>query len=263
MVWACVMFFALDLDRSNLSSANSDNFLNDLKLTTNDFNLGNTLFRVAFLCAGTYPVFPANWSFDNAVVPELPSQLISKRVGPDVWVPNQARTHITSWILSYATYAVLRSYYGVLFPCRNFGCLVAPASWYAGTFDSLVWHHSVLNNSRFLLGFLQGGFIPDIVLYLSYFYTGHERRSMVALIQRLSWRAHSPRPPRIFLAVKLHVSYRWCLSCHWHLTASWCIWEGRMAISLSPRGYLDSTSGDHFLFLHARWANANENMVSS
>lgn len=125
---ACILFVGLQVDRGNLQQAVSDNLLKDLGMTTNDYNTGNTIFYVCFLVA------------------ELPSQLISKALGPDIFIPIQ----MCAWSIVAMCQAALK-----------------------GKTSFFV--------TRALIGILEGGFIADLVLWLSYFFTSKE------LPVRLSW----------------------------------------------------------------------------
>ncbi|KAI1768740.1 MFS general substrate transporter [Hypoxylon sp. FL1150] len=128
MVWAWVMFCALDMHRRNINRAISDNFLPETGMNTNDFNYGQTIFLACFLAA------------------ELPSGLVSKKLGADVWIP----TIMVGWSVTAMCQAFLKN----------------RAGFYA---------------IKALLGLLMGGFIPDIVLWLTYFYKSGE------LPLRLAW----------------------------------------------------------------------------
>lgn len=126
--WAFIMFLALDIDRYNLKNATADNLLEDLNMTQSDYNLGNTINLVCFLGA------------------ELPSQLVSKAVGADWFLPTQ----VTIWSLVAICQCRMKDRAGFL-------------------------------ATRALVGFFEGGFLPEQITWLSYFYTHDE------FVKRSAW----------------------------------------------------------------------------
>ncbi|KAK9390234.1 major facilitator superfamily domain-containing protein [Lipomyces mesembrius] len=91
MIWACCMFFSLELDRANISNVLTTNFLENLHITTQTYNLGQTLFLICFL------------------VMEIPSQMIIRYFGPEVWIP----VMMSGWGIDRSGYLATRALLGV------------------------------------------------------------------------------------------------------------------------------------------------------
>lgn len=98
--WLCVMFFALQLDRGNLGNATADNLLDDLGLTTDDYNNGSTIQLLGFLSA------------------EFPVQMLTKRYGFKYILPTMMMCWGTvswgqSWMTNRTGFYVTRALIGV------------------------------------------------------------------------------------------------------------------------------------------------------
>jgi hypothetical protein len=100
-----------------------------LMIRTTDYNLGNTVFTASFMCAELPSQLVSKWFVDH--VPKVEHMLINDRMGPDRWIPSQ----MMLWSIVAASQFRLSGRASFL-TCRA------------------------------LLGILQGGFIPDVRLYI-------------------------------------------------------------------------------------------------
>lgn len=96
----CVMFFGLQLDRGNLSNALADNLLNDLNLSTDDYNNGTTIQLLCFLAA------------------EFPAQILIKRYGFKYILPTMMFLWGTvswaqAWMTDRTSFYITRAFIGM------------------------------------------------------------------------------------------------------------------------------------------------------
>ncbi|KAL4813141.1 major facilitator superfamily domain-containing protein [Aspergillus spinulosporus] len=110
-------FFALQIDRGNISAALTSTITEDLNITTNQINIGSQL-----LSAGI-------------VISEIPSNVILQRVGPQRWLSAQLFAWglvatFQAFIKSYPAYLVTRLLLGLLEGGFIPGALYYLSTWY-------------------------------------------------------------------------------------------------------------------------------------
>ncbi|KAL4972629.1 major facilitator superfamily domain-containing protein [Aspergillus desertorum] len=110
-------FFALQIDRGNISAALTSTITEDLNITTNQINVGTQL-----LSAGI-------------VISEIPSNIILQRVGPQRWLSVQLFAWglvatFQAFIKSYPAYLVTRLLLGLLEGGFIPGALYYLSTWY-------------------------------------------------------------------------------------------------------------------------------------
>ncbi|CAO3628867.1 unnamed protein product [Mucor fragilis] len=117
MMFILIMTFVLNMDRTNISNAMSDNLALDLNITNDDVNTGISVYHFVF------------------TIFTLPSNAVSKAVGAHLWIP----TLMSSWAAVTWAHALIYDFRGflivrVLIAITEAGfipaCLGYMSSWY-------------------------------------------------------------------------------------------------------------------------------------
>lgn len=124
----------------------TDNFLKDLKLTTNDYNNGTTLQLLAFLLC------------------EFPVQFLTKRFGFKLVLP--------SLMIAWGTVCKL-----LLPKYQDSWAYIKITAWA----QAWITNRASFYVTRVFIGACEGGFIPGTILFATYFYTSKELSTRLAV----------------------------------------------------------------------------------
>lgn len=117
-------FFALQMDRGNISNALTSTITTDLGIDTNQINVGNSLLSVGI------------------VILEIPSNMIMQYIGPRRWLSGQIIAWglvalLQNFITDYASYLVTRILLGLCEAGFIPGALYTMSTWYKRDESSL------------------------------------------------------------------------------------------------------------------------------
>ncbi|KAI8083301.1 major facilitator superfamily domain-containing protein [Gilbertella persicaria] len=128
MIFILLMTFVLNMDRTNISNAISDNLAQDLGFTNDGVNTGISVYHFVFTLF------------------TLPSNTISKMVGPHLWIP----ILMSSWAVVTWAHALIHDFNGFIIV-------------------------------RIMIAITEAGFIPACLSYLSQWYKTQELATRLAL----------------------------------------------------------------------------------
>ncbi|KAF2721643.1 MFS general substrate transporter [Polychaeton citri CBS 116435] len=185
LAWICVMFFGLQLDRGNLSNALTDDLLNDLDMTPNDYNNGTTVQLICFLAT------------------EFPVQLLIKRYGFKQVLPflmmawgtvSWTQAFMTGRVSFYITRALIGACEGGFIP----GTILFATYFYTSKELSLrlaaFWSTLNIARMRGIEGrpgwfwlFLIEGLLTFLIGFISYFYLPLSPTHTKGVLWRRSW----------------------------------------------------------------------------